>query len=196
MKNQFEKTLGNLPIESWPIVGALAYASDFSPSILDKLLKSESFTWQLKNFSLGKELSEFMLIASQIELSDLKDVEGIFEGSLESDVKKAQGAVYTPDFIIDYILDETVTSENIPTPDHPVLDPACGSGGFLVRAAKKISLLTGDDFATSSKSLCGSDINPKAVANAKLLLDLACLAESGVISNARFYVGEDRKSVV
>ncbi len=190
MKNQFEKSLGNLPIESWPIVGALAYASDFSPPILDKLLKSESFTWQLENFSLGKEISEFMLIASQIELRDLKDVEGIFEGSLETDVKKAQGAVYTPDFIIDYILDETVTSGNIPTPDHPVLDPACGSGGFLVRAAKKISLLTGDDFATSSKSLCGSDINPKAVANAKLLLDLACLAESGVISNARFYVGD------
>ncbi len=49
-------------------------------------------------------------------------------------------AYYTPPFIVDYILSQTVSPflENSLTSDCKVLDPACGSGIFLVETLRKI----------------------------------------------------------
>ena len=59
------------------------------------------------------------------------------------EVKKAGGVYYTPTYIVDYIVKNTVgkilegkTPAEISKADHPVriLDPACGSGSFLLGA--------------------------------------------------------------
>ena len=49
-------------------------------------------------------------------------------------------AYYTPPFIVDYILSQTVSPylENSQTSDCKVLDPSCGSGIFLVETLRKI----------------------------------------------------------
>jgi len=49
-------------------------------------------------------------------------------------------AYYTPPFIVDYILSQTVSPflENSLTSDCKVLDPSCGSGIFLVETLRKI----------------------------------------------------------
>jgi len=59
------------------------------------------------------------------------------------EVKKAGGVFYTPQYIVDYIVDNTV-GELIKgkTPNQisklRILDPACGSGSFLLRAYQKL----------------------------------------------------------
>ena len=59
------------------------------------------------------------------------------------EVKKAGGVFYTPQYIVDYIVDNTV-GELIKgkTPNQvsklKILDPACGSGSFLLRAYQKL----------------------------------------------------------
>ncbi|MFQ5869892.1 MAG: Eco57I restriction-modification methylase domain-containing protein, partial [Candidatus Zixiibacteriota bacterium] len=59
-----------------------------------------------------------------------KDILGqAHEQHISKEERKELGQFYTPDFIIDYILDRVELS-----PDKKVLDLACGSGGFLVRA--------------------------------------------------------------
>ncbi|EKP13469.1 Eco57I restriction-modification methylase domain-containing protein [Leptospira borgpetersenii] len=55
----------------------------------------------------------------------------------KEEVKKAGGVYYTPQFIVDYIVESTVGEKvrNLDLYNHPpltVLDPACGSGSFLV----------------------------------------------------------------
>jgi len=56
------------------------------------------------------------------------------------EVKKAGGVYYTPTYIVDYIVNNTVgkTLENVTTPKEinkiKILDPACGSGSFLLGA--------------------------------------------------------------
>lgn len=61
----------------------------------------------------------------------------------KSEVKKAGGVFYTPQYIADYIVDNTV-GELIKgkTPNQisklRILDPACGSGSFLLRAYQKL----------------------------------------------------------
>lgn len=49
---------------------------------------------------------------------------------------KASGAVYTPEFLADYLLSEVHTIQPL-TQDTTILDPACGSGIFLVLAYRQ-----------------------------------------------------------
>jgi hypothetical protein len=55
------------------------------------------------------------------------------------DEQRASGAYYTPLLLADFILEETLGNENI-EPGMRVLDPACGSGIFLVGAYRRLAL--------------------------------------------------------
>jgi len=59
------------------------------------------------------------------------------------EVRKARGVYYTPRYIVDFIVEETVGSLlHGRSPDEVgglrILDPACGSGSFLIRAYERI----------------------------------------------------------
>ncbi|MCJ2130535.1 N-6 DNA methylase [Methylobacterium sp. E-045] len=67
-------------------------------------------------------------------------VSAIYECFFELEVdggKAKQGAYYTPPFLVDYILDEVDSIEPL-TPESRIVDPACGSGAFLVGAFRRI----------------------------------------------------------
>lgn len=62
---------------------------------------------------------------------------------LKPEIKKAGGVFYTPQYIVDYIVDEVVGNLiKDKTPNQiselKILDPACGSGSFLLRAYQKL----------------------------------------------------------
>lgn len=61
------------------------------------------------------------------------------------EVRKAGGIFYTPEYIVDYIVKNTVgrfLSERKPKDIQTlrILDPACGSGSFLIRAYKELEV--------------------------------------------------------
>ncbi|MDW8799792.1 N-6 DNA methylase [Clostridium sp. A1-XYC3] len=59
----------------------------------------------------------------------------IYEKLTDRDIRKSMGMFYTPDFIIDYILKNTVSKADVvKNPFVKILDPACGAGYFLVKA--------------------------------------------------------------
>ncbi len=63
-----------------------------------------------------------------------KDILGrAYEQHISRKERKELGQFYTPDFVIDYILDQVRIS-----PDKKILDPACGSGGFLMKAYDRL----------------------------------------------------------
>lgn len=71
----------------------------------------------------------------------LKTIEGEFsqgryyQQSIDRDIKRAYGKYYTPDFIIDFMLEKTLSHANVlEKPFIKVLDPACGCGFFLIKA--------------------------------------------------------------
>ena len=62
---------------------------------------------------------------------------------LKPEVRKAGGVYYTPQFVVNYIVENTVGKliEGKPPKEVStikVLDPACGSGSFLLRAFERI----------------------------------------------------------
>jgi len=95
-----------------------------------------------------------------------KDILGrAYEQHISKKERKVLGQFYTPDFVIDYILDRVSLS-----PDKKVLDPACGSGGFLIKAYDRLKeYYRKEGWAEEkihdeilSKNLYGIDINPFA----------------------------------
>jgi type I restriction-modification system DNA methylase subunit len=106
-----------------------------------------------------------------IELS-IKDMEAIFERLIDCERKKTQGAVYTPDHIIDYLILESMKNTPSSAAMH-ILDPACGSGGFLIRAASLLETQLHIPLEQAiRRNICGVDNDPGAIKHAKCLFDL------------------------
>ncbi|MBK8513441.1 MAG: Eco57I restriction-modification methylase domain-containing protein [Saprospiraceae bacterium] len=123
------------------------------------------------------------------------------------EVRKAGGVYYTPQYIVDYIVEHTlgrVITERASTPEAisalRVVDPACGSGSFLIgayqylldwhldyythhaRKTGKNAPLTPDGHLTTAEkkrillnNIYGVDIDVNAVEVTKLSLLLKCL---------------------
>jgi|BioPla2DNA2_1021312.scaffolds.fasta_scaffold09543_3 hypothetical protein len=68
-------------------------------------------------------------------------ISNVYERFIGKENQAKAGAYYTPTFLVDYIISQTVTkklNEKANTASCKVLDPACGSGIFLVETLRKI----------------------------------------------------------
>lgn len=67
-------------------------------------------------------------------------ISNVYELFIGQNQQEEQGAYYTPLFLVDYILAETVEQKLKSQEEHNcrVLDPSCGSGIFLVETLRKI----------------------------------------------------------
>jgi type I restriction-modification system DNA methylase subunit len=80
---------------------------------------------------VSEQIRDFIIELDEQDLTQFdSDVVGrIYEGVIPSDRRKEMGEYYTPPSICDLICRLCIEDAN-----HSVLDPACGSGGFLVSA--------------------------------------------------------------
>jgi hypothetical protein len=68
-----------------------------------------------------------------------RDVLGkLYEKYIDKEERKRLGQFYTPEEVIDYILEAVGYTPEKDIEGKKLLDPACGSGGFLVRAVKAL----------------------------------------------------------
>ncbi|MBN1294083.1 MAG: N-6 DNA methylase [Candidatus Latescibacteria bacterium] len=98
--------------------------------IIDLLEGVELATGQLSLF----DVYDFSIIPVEL-------ISNIYEFFIGKQEQEKYGAYYTPLFLVDYVLNETVGnyfSEHVGEYDCRILDPACGSGVFLVEALRKI----------------------------------------------------------
>jgi hypothetical protein len=146
-------------------------------NILSKLFNPDGVTIEDKknlfsNFDFQFEVFDFGIIPVEL-------ISGIYETLLDEETKNATSAVYTPPFLVDYILTQTVDKyfdENKLTSECKIFDPAMGSGIFLVQGLRRMierekELNPNDDNLTFGKkikkiaeqNLFGIDINPEAI---------------------------------
>lgn len=93
-------------------------------------------TLQMSTF--GKNVAKLLLAIYKFDFSRVEgDPLGIlYQRYFDTETRKALGEFYTPMEVVDYILDSVgYTGEQ--TVDRRLLDPACGSGTFLVEALKR-----------------------------------------------------------
>ncbi len=115
----------------------------------------------------------------------------------EHSKRKEQGIYYTPQFIVDYIVKNTIgkylkEKKYREIMDIKVLDPACGSGSFLIKAYDEIAsyferkdrqpnLFT--KFRILTGNIYGVDLDPQAVEIAQLNLLLKTLIGRNKLPN-------------
>lgn len=109
----------------------------------------------------------------------------IFEFVISPAEKEVNGAVYTPRYIREYIVDEVI--EKLPIEEIPNAvfgDISCGCGGFLITVAQKLHHQYGLRYAwIYEHNLVGVDIAPYSVSRTKIMLRLLALLENEVIAN-------------
>ena len=82
--------------------------------------------------------------------------------------RKAQGAHYTPPALVDHLVAEALVGFRRSTTPVRIVDPACGSGNFLVAVARRLAARRGADMAQILEhSIHGIDIDAAALALAR-----------------------------
>lgn len=103
-----------------------------------------------------KVLSRFANVDFSVVNDDM--IGKSYERHIPNDERKRLGQFYTPDFVVDYLLDQVDINKTT-----KILDPSCGSGAFLHQAVRRFKE---DKSSTSSeiieKNIFGIDINPFA----------------------------------
>ncbi len=105
----------------------------------------------------------------------------VYEAFLSNAHKGNKGIYYTPAFIVRFMLAHSLLPKLKEKPDTTVLDPACGSGAFLVEAFREMikSQHAENDYTQKvtilKKQLFGIDIDPQALQIAAFSLYLTLL---------------------
>ncbi len=85
------------------------------------------------------QMSLFLLY--DFSILPVEFISNVYERFIGNENQKRQSAYYTPTFLVDYIVEETVgkkLSNDDNNVDCKILDPACGSGIFLVESLRRI----------------------------------------------------------
>ena len=175
---------------------------------LANLLEGDFFTWYLYAWNpaieealqtlLGR-LDEYDPASLSIYPEESRDLfRKLYHALLPREIRHNLGEYYTPDWLAEYLLrkvDETFFAD--PTPDTELilkdklaqtrwLDPACGSGTFLVlliaryrELGHRLFLPEAELLRTITQNIVGFDINPLAVLTARVnyLLAIADLLQ-------------------
>ncbi|NBK98004.1 MAG: SAM-dependent DNA methyltransferase [Erysipelotrichia bacterium] len=130
-----------------------------------------------------KEIDTFLkLIHSNSAVFNFENVINLFEITIPSKDIVANGAIYTPIYIREYINKSTVSKLTI-TDKTKIADIACGSGAFLYTVSKYIKNTTTNSlFDIYKNNIFGLDIAEYAIERTKILLTLFAIT-----------AGEDRE---
>lgn len=136
--------------------------SSFSPSIdVERVLSKHSFP------------------------TDLESVVEFFEAMLEQDSKDANGIVFTPKYIAEYIVGTTLNDVNNWSKNISIIDPCCGSGIFLIAAVeyihKKFDIPVDDIIC---HNIYGLEIESSNIHHCKLILVLLSAYYGGKLTLA------------
>lgn len=174
--------------ESW--MNGDLFKMEIKPS--DKQLKELSiiFTGKAKEIDSLQLTFDFYFDIFDFSIIPVETISGIYESVLNKEARKKNAAVYTPPFLVEYILSETLDKKLATNPTPVILDPAMGSGIFLVQAFrhiiyknKEFAAISADNFIERatflkkavSSCIFGIDIDESAVNVAAFSLYIAIL---------------------
>lgn len=105
-------------------------------------LRNEHIT-ELNNFFSHDYTSKqkFLFYPFQFDKIPTELISNVYEsflGKTDTDTKQQNGVFYTRTFVVDFMLSQKIYNRIQEQPTVTILDPACGSGIFLVQSLKKI----------------------------------------------------------
>jgi type II restriction/modification system DNA methylase subunit YeeA len=160
---------------------------------IENFLEGDYFSWYLDELDkdlgdviaeLIRVLSDYEIATPQLEPEFARDLlKRLYQNLVPSDLRHRLGEYYTPDWLANLILDEVGLSlDNLrkmgeEDPLKPlglrVLDPACGSGTFLILYISRLRRYAEEHFLLDTllnyvlDNVVGYDLNPLAVLTAR-----------------------------
>jgi len=148
---------------------------------IKNFLEADYFAWYLDEwndeisnaiYEISKKLLDYEPATVELSPERIKDLfKRIYQNLVPRDVRHRLGEYFTPDWLAELLLEEVGYEGN---PKESLLDPACGSGTFLVLAIKKIREYAQDHFIDERMLLTkivnnikGIDLNPLAILASK-----------------------------
>ncbi len=118
----------------------------FNGNLFDKEINVHETSLQLVSNIFKGDFATSQLMLFDIydfNIIPVETISGIYESIIDDEKRKKNSAVYTPSFLVDYILTETVDKHlDVNLVHCKTLDPACGSGIFLVQTFRRIAFYT------------------------------------------------------
>ncbi|MEM4772593.1 MAG: N-6 DNA methylase, partial [Nanoarchaeales archaeon] len=144
-------------------------------------LEADYFAWYLDEwndriasaiYEIVKKLLDYEPATVELNPEKIKDLfKRLYQNLVPRDIRHKLGEYFTPDWLAELVLNEVGYDGN---PDKRVLDPACGSGTFLVLVIKRIKEYAEEHFIDKRELLQkiinnvkGIDLNPLAVLASK-----------------------------
>lgn len=119
-------------------------------------------------------------------IESIEDIINIFELAIPKNEQTVNGAVYTPKYIRDYIVERIFQDAGVSMEKCLCADISCGCGAFLYTVAEYIHKKTKQGYALIIKRLYGVDISAASIERAKILLSLAALASGEELDESSF----------
>lgn len=134
------------------------------------LFEEDFFTWIIRKKDIGLEIAKIIVQGlSKYDLTNLSEdvLKGLYQQLVDPAERHDLGEYYTPDWLAEYIVKDVVDEKK------SVLDPACGSGTFLVKAIHFKRELMRDEEPENIlerilENVVGMDIHPLAVIISKV----------------------------
>ena len=168
----------------------------FESQGIRNFLEADFFSWYLSAWnadieqsirSLARALAEYEPATATLAPEATRDLlKKLYQDLVPQELRHDLGEYYTPDWLAELLLKEVGYTGS---PDDRLLDPACGSGTFLVLAVRRILDHAQDSLAWRARgerelvaqimeNVVGFDLNPLAViaARTNYLLTLGPLA--------------------
>ena len=161
--------------------------------IYSHIFSSNIFDWYIPENFLLQEITN-LFNKYDFTLVDRDILGKLYEQFITRDERKKLGQFYTPESVIDYILDQIEYTKNID--DKKIIDISCGSGGFTTRATNRLinKLKNNPDKKEVIEKVIGSiygmDINPFAcyLAETNMLIQLLDLIIEVKKENPKYIV--------
>lgn len=125
-----------------------------------------------------------------VDIKSIEDVINVFELAIPKTEKTKNGAVYTPKYIRDYILERVVATQKKALQDCLAIDIACGCGAFLLSLANYLHIHCGQSYHEALQHLYGVDVSESSVTRCKILLSLAALQNGETLTDKDFHISQ------
>jgi type I restriction-modification system DNA methylase subunit len=122
----------------------LKFAFDDASHIYKRLFKEFVYDWYWEgNGDLNESIKKSLWYLNQYDFSRMQqDVfKHVYQFHMDKEERRRIGEYYTPDEVVKYILDKVDYTSNRDLRGLRLLDPACGSGTFLVEAVNRLKNL-------------------------------------------------------
>lgn len=143
------------------------------------LLPSEGF--------ISEFLRESVVNNTFEDIVTIEDVISVFEQAVPMDERTKNGAIYTPPYIRDFIINQLFAENPNKFKNGLIIDPACGCGAFLYTTVQVIRN-GGYSFHSIISRLYGVDISANSVRRTKLLLALTALTNDEYITESDLHI--------